>query len=70
MMDGQGVEAALVLPTLGVRVEHQLRDDIRAHAVRRGLTVLDPATVRTLCEITAPTFSVCESRSIPPAMPS
>jgi hypothetical protein len=30
MMDGQGVEAALVLPTLGVCVEHQLRDDIPA----------------------------------------
>ena len=28
MMDGQGVEAALVLPTLGVRGEHQLRDEI------------------------------------------
>jgi hypothetical protein len=30
MMDGQGVEAALVLPTLGVRGDYQLRDEIPA----------------------------------------
>jgi hypothetical protein len=60
MMDGQGVEAALVLPTLGVRVEHQLRDDIPA-------AVANPPARSSLARVAVPAQCGEHSpHSIPP----